>query len=122
MTKGLFVGNVPWIKIVVGLGDSVQSPLAILDTGFSGDLQITPKIAKELNLQPSGYVNVQIANGETVSVPTAFAIASMEGTVKHIDTLISDSTPLVGINFLSKFAYKAIVDCKSKTVALNRVK
>ncbi len=39
----------------------------------------------------------------------------------YIDVLISDSMPLAGISFLTKFNYKAIVDCRFKTVNLERV-
>ena len=46
--------------------------------------------------------------GFTVEVSTALAIAVMEGAMNYIDVLISDSMPLVGISFLSKFSYKAI--------------
>ena len=121
MISGVFIQNTPWIKIIIGWGQSVQSPLVILDTGFTGDLQVTPQIAKELNLEVSGVTKTQIANGQIVNVPVALAIASMEGVQKYIQVLISDSIPLLGINFLTKFLYKASVDCKNRTIVLNRV-
>ena len=52
---------------------------------------------------------------------STLAIAGMEGASNYIQVLISDSMPLVGISFLSKFNYKAAVDCKHKTVMLERV-
>lgn len=121
MVKGEFVENAPWIKIIVAWGHSVQTPLFILDTGFTGDLQVTPKIAKELGLQVTGVTKTQIANGDVIDMPVALAFASMEGAVNYIEVLISNSAPLAGISFLSKFNYKAIIDCKYKTVALERM-
>ena len=121
MVKGVFTENMPLIPVLVAWGQSVQAPFVILDTGFTGDLQVTPEIAKELGLKVTSVQNVRIANGQVVEVPTALAIAVMEGAMNYIDVLISDSMPLAGISFLSKFNYKAIVDCKYKTVDLERV-
>ena len=122
MTSGVFVqNNIPMIKVLVAWGQAVQTPFFILDTGFTGDLQVTPQIARDLGLQITGVVNARIANGQVVAMPTAQALASMEGAVNFIQIIISESMPLAGISFLTKFNYKAIVDCKYKTVALERV-
>ena len=60
MINGEFVENAPWIKVIVAWGQSVQAPFVILDTGFTGDLQVTPKIARELGLQVTGVTKTQI--------------------------------------------------------------
>lgn len=122
MVSGVFVENTPLIKVVVGWGQSVQAPFVVLDTGFTGDLQVTPKIATELGLQVAGVTRTQIANGQVIEVPVALAIAVMEGAKNYIQVLISESMPLVGISFLSKFGYRASVDCKNRSVALERMK
>ena len=121
MVNGVFVENIPFIRVVVGWGQSVQAPFVVLDTGFTGDLQVTQKIAKELGLQVVGVTKTQIANGQVIEVPVALAIAAMEGAKHFIQVLISESMPLAGISFLSKFGYKAIVDCKYRTVVLERM-
>jgi len=121
MINGVFVENIPLIKVVVAWGQSVQTPFVILDTGFTGDLQVTPKIAVELGLQIVGVTKTQIANGDVIEVPVALAIAAMEGAINRIQVLISESMPLVGISFLSKFGYKASVDCKYKIMTLERM-
>ncbi len=121
MVNGEFVGNMPLIKVIVAWGQSVQAPFVILDTGFTGDLQVTPKIAKELGLQIAGVTKTRIANGQIVEVPVALAVSSMEGLIEYIQVLISESMPLAGISFLTKFSYKAIVDCKYRKVVLEKV-
>ncbi|MBI2050896.1 MAG: hypothetical protein HYT31_03740 [Parcubacteria group bacterium] len=121
MISGVFVENIPLIKVVVAWGQSVQAPFVILDTGFTGDFQVTPKIAGELGLQVAGVTKTQIANGDVIEVPVALAVAAMEGAVNYIQVLISESMPLAGISFLSKFGYKASIDCKYRTVALERM-
>lgn len=120
MVRGVFYENIPLIKILVAWGQSVYDPFVVLDTGFTGDLQVTPKIARELGLQVTAVTPTRIANGDIVQVPTALAIASMEGANNYIQVLISESMPLAGISFLTKFNYKAIVDCKYRTVALEK--
>ena len=121
MVKGTFVENVPWVKVILGYGRSIQAPFLVLDTGFTGDIQVTSKIATELGLKVTGISPTRIANGQIVQMPSALAIAAMEGRTKVIEVLISDSMPLAGISFLAKFSYKATVDCKNKTVTLERM-
>jgi len=121
MILGTFVENIPLIQVIVGWGQSVQSPYFVLDTGFTGDLQVTPKIATDLGLNIVGVTPTRIANGQVINTPTALALASMEGAVNRIQVLISKSMPLAGISLLSKFGYKAIVDCKYRTVTLEKV-
>ncbi len=121
MLKGSFVDNTPYIPILVAWGQSVQAPFFVLDTGFTGDLQVTPKISEELGLQVVGVTPARIADGTVVHVKTALALVSMEGAVDYVEILISDSFPLAGIGLLSKFGYKAILDCKHKTIALEQV-
>ncbi|TSC77515.1 MAG: hypothetical protein G01um101424_362 [Parcubacteria group bacterium Gr01-1014_24] len=120
MVSGAFVEDLPFIRVDIAWGQAVQAPFFILDTGFTGDLQVTPKIANELGLDVAGVTTARIANGQIVQVPTALALALMEGEVQSVQVLISESFPLAGISFLSKFGYKAIVDCKNKTVALEK--
>ncbi len=88
---------------------------------FTGNLQLTPQMAFELGLEVNAMIKMRTANGQIFSVPTAQAEASMEGTRENIEVLISESMPLIGINFLSKFGYKAVVDCKNRTVSLEKV-
>lgn len=120
MMRGFFEGNVPFVSIIIAAGQSVQKTVFVLDTGFTGDIQVTPKIAKELNLIEIGATPVRIANGQRVFLKVALAIANMEGISNHIEALISDGMPLAGISLLSKFGYKAIVDCKLRTVTLEK--
>lgn len=121
MLQGVFVDNTPLIKIVVGFGKSIQTPIVVLDTGFTGDLQVTRQMANELGLRIIGATRTQIANGQIVDIPVAQALSVMEGVQKSIQVLISGNMPLAGISFLSKFSYQAVVDCKNKTVTLERV-
>lgn len=121
MVQGVFYENIPLIKVVVAWGQSVQEPFFIMDTGFTGDLQVTPIIARDLGLQISGVTPARIADGSVAQLPTALAMVSMEGERKTVQVLISKSMPLAGISFLSKYNYKATIDCKYRTVVLEKV-
>jgi predicted aspartyl protease len=118
MIEGIFIQNTPLIPVMVAYGHSVQSPYFVLDTGFTGDLLVTQKIAIDLGLVVSGVTKSRIANGQIVEVPTAIALASMEGMIKVVQVLISNSMPLAGISFLTKFGFTASVDCRNKIIAL----
>lgn len=121
MVTGKFEGierMLPMIQAVILWGQSIQTPYFVLDTGFTGDLVVTSKMAQELGLKVDGATRAENANGTIVSLPSASAVASIEGRKLLVTVLISDSRPLLGISFLEKFKYKAIIDCKNKEVFL----
>lgn len=120
MIEGRFIEELPSIPITVAWREAHHIMLAVLDTGFSGDLQLTPEIVNKLGLRVSDLTSVILADGSKLQIPTGLAIAVMEESGKSVQVLISDSTPLVGIGFLSKFGYKAIVDCKHRKVRLQK--
>ena len=120
MIEGYFAGNSPMFNVVVGFGQFAQIPEVLLDTGFTGDLQITPQLAKDLGLEMTGIEKMIVADGSIVSVSTSFAFVELEGVKKYIRVLISESISLAGISLLSRFQYKAIVDCKYKKVILEK--
>lgn len=118
MISGTFVKNVPAVPVTLNWLKRAEESLFVLDTGFSGDLQITPETATELGLSKINAANVQLANGNIVSLPATFAIALMEGKAERVQILISKGLSFAGIGFLTKFGFTAIVDCENKTVAL----
>ena len=120
MIEGYFDGSSPMINVIVGFGQFTQIPAVLLDTGFTGYLQITPQLAKDLGLEMTGVEKMMVADGTIITVPTSFAFVEIEGIKKYIRVLVSESMSLAGISLLSRFQYKAVVDCKYKTVALEK--
>ena len=120
MIKGIFRRNTPLVNIIMGWGHLAQTPFVVLDTGFTGDLQITPQMAKELRLSLTTATKMRVADGRIIEVPTTLAFVEMEGVKKYVQVLISEGMALAGIDLLSKFHYKAIVDCEHKTVELEK--
>lgn len=120
MIQGLFVGNVPYIKVTLAWNNAVKDYWFTLDTGFTGDLQIPYDLAKELGMMITSVVPTKIANGQTEQVPHATAIAVMEGVANLMQVGLSNGSPLAGITFLSKFGYKITVDCVHRSVILEK--
>lgn len=120
MVEGFFIEDVPFVRVIVASEYDAQAAVTIVDTGFSGDLQITPEMASELRLETIGTTKARIANGETVRLPVALALAAMEGETQQVEVTIVDSMPLAGIGLFSKFGYTAIVDCKDRVVTLEK--
>ena len=121
MIYGIFAGNVPLIQVTLAWSNSIKHYWLTLDTGFTGDLQVPKSFAQELGLKADSIEKFTIANGQTVNVPQALAIASMEGESNPIQVGISNGSPLAGISFLTKFGYKAIFDTKLRLVYLKKV-
>ena len=120
MVEGKFFEDTPLIPITIGWDHGTKSWAAILDTGFSGDLQITPEIAQELGIAKKSIAYATMADGKVAEIPMGIAVVALEDTKRPVRVLISAGTVLAGIGLLTKFGYKAIVDCKHKKVALQK--
>ena len=120
MVEGTFDNGLPTIPISLAWKDHYAFLRVVLDTGFTGDIHITEDIARELGLPITGYSMATLANGTSLKIPYALGIVAMEKMGCAVEVHISNGVPLVGIGFLSKFGYKAIVDCKYKKVHLQK--
>lgn len=120
MIQGVLIGSTPLVKIAISWKNSVIFPHVIVDTGFTGDIQITTEIARALKLTPTSFTQVRIANGDLITVKTGVALVILEGVKKYVEVLFSLGEPLLGVGLLKKFGYRAIVDGKNNTVFLEK--
>lgn len=120
MVLGVFVGNVPYIQVTLQWGNFVKNYWFILDTGFTGDLQIPMIFYQELGLTINSVETFTIANDQKIDVPQALAIAGMERIANYVQVGVQNGAPLAGISFLTKFGYRATVDCKHRTILLDK--
>ena len=116
MTTGKFFGNVPYIPIMLVNGAAIQCPFFALDTGFTGDLLITSKMAKEIGVMPQGVTPIQIAGGATINLEFGTSLAMLNDEPKEIQVLIAGGMPLAGIDLFTKFGCRISVDCVNRTV------
>ena len=113
--------NVPLIQLAVAWEQSVTDPYFLVDTGFSGDLKVTAKIAEDLGLEPIGIEPITNMNGEVVDTPVALGYVEMEGEKKAVSILISAGPHMAGIGLYTKFCYKVQVNCKNRTIELHKM-
>lgn len=121
MVEGTFVGaDKPVVKATIAWNQAVQSPNFVLDTGFTGDLVVPRQIAIDLGLKTDSVTNVSLAGSALVPKSSASAYAVMEGKTLLVTVIVIEKGwPLLGISFMEKFGYTAVVDCKNKKVALH---
>lgn len=120
MIHGEFILGLPFFQTAVGWEDKVKTSNYLLDTGFTGDMQISYDTARELNLGLQGTEPTRLADGRVVSMHYSTVIASLEGENQYVQAFISEGSSLVGLGLLKKFGYKAEIDCKKETLALER--
>lgn len=92
----------------------IQSPYFLLDTGFTCDLVVPSELAKDLGLNLNGVTPMRTDNNEIMYVQTGTALRVMECIKIYISILVSKGIPLLGISFMEKLGYKAIIDCNIK--------
>jgi predicted aspartyl protease len=113
--------NIPFVDILIGWGQSIQQHTFILDTGFSGELKVTETMAKDLGLETIGVVPMGMINNQTQEFPAALALVDMEGAKERVTVVIGEGLPVLGIGTLTRFGYKACIDCKHRTVSLQKM-
>lgn len=106
--------NQLWVEVTV-CGESTEHTLDfLLDTGFSGEVQIPVSVAVPLGLKLRGVAEFELADGK------ALPKLLFEGTIRWgsaeraVTAIVSPSkTPLLGSGLLTN--YELVADFKSKT-------
>lgn len=120
MIKGAFDGNRPLISLVVGWQLEVQEMVALIDTGFTGELKLSSVRASKLGLQVTHTELITLANEKSVNMPAGLAVVAMEGAKNTVSVLISEGTPIIGVGLLKKFGYNLNINFKTESIILER--
>lgn len=120
MIKGVISNNRPLISLVVAWKLSVQEIVALVDTGFTGELKISPEQALKLGLQTTHTEPVRLANEQTINVPASLARCSMEGRANTVNVIISAGLPTIGVSLLREFGYDLHINFKRDTLVLKK--
>ena len=75
---------------------------AVVDTGFSGFLTVTPALATELELDLRGTSLATLADGSEVALPQYGVAVLWDGQPRYIEAAVADATPLVGMRLLDR--------------------
>jgi len=73
---------------------------AIIDTGFTGFLTVTPALATELELAFEGTSRATLADGSEVTFDVYDVAVLWDGQPKYVLADAADTTPLVGMRML----------------------
>ena len=73
---------------------------AVVDTGFTGFLTVTPALVTELGLRYLSRGWATLADGSEVDFPYYGVTVLWDGQRRHIEAEAADTTPLVGMRLL----------------------
>ena len=85
---------------VVGSGGQIHAVEAVLDTGFTGALTLSPDVIRLLELTLIGGRIASLANGELVRLNSWRGTVLWHGRPRRILVLQSDGVPLLGMGLL----------------------
>jgi clan AA aspartic protease len=120
MIRGVVYNNRPLISLIIGWKFGVQETVALVDTGFTGELKISPEKALELGLQTTHAQPVTLANENTVYMEASLALVSMEGITNVVNVLISKGIPIIGVGLLRRFGYALTLDVRYNSLILQK--
>ena len=120
MIRGTIHNNRPFISLIAGWRLGVQETVALVDTGFTGELKISPEKALELGLQITHAERVTLADEKTVYMQASLALVSMEGVRNVVNVLVSKGTTIIGVGLLRRFGYALNMDVKYNSLLLQK--
>ena len=87
---------------VQGPSEKTSEIEAIIDTGFTGFLTVTPALATELELALEGTSRATLADGSEVTFDVYDVAVLWDGQPKYVLADAADTTPLVGMRMLDR--------------------
>ncbi len=120
MVKGIVRKNRPLINLVVGWGLKAKEVAVLVDTGFTGELKLSPKEVLDLGLEMTHMESITLANEKTVNMFAGLASVSMEGIKNNVNVLVSGGMPTIGVGLLKRFGYNLNIDFKNDLLVLQK--
>jgi len=96
-----------------------QDWLAIIDTGFNGDLELPKGLRHTLHARYVGRVTSALAGGQTIEEDVYLVEFPFDGQLLHAEaTFVPSSQILIGTHLLREYSLQ--IDFVRKTVQLER--
>ncbi|HLC49210.1 MAG TPA: hypothetical protein VJI96_02385 [Candidatus Andersenbacteria bacterium] len=95
----------PYIKILIRWGSAILDVVVLIDTGFDGDIRISPDIAQGLGLSVTHTESIRFGDGSLQNIPASLVYSEMEDIVASLEVIILPGDPYIGIGFLKKLQY-----------------
>ncbi|MBU1015290.1 hypothetical protein KKI17_02535 [Patescibacteria group bacterium] len=122
MIQGGFRGDgIPVVPLIVGWKSGVQEIIAMLDTGFSGELKVPPEVKKELGLVTTHIQPTLLANNQIEQSEAALAYASLEGATEEVTVLITPGFPAIGSGLLRRLNFALAINFRKNIVTLEKL-
>ena len=83
-----------------GPAGEIRDISAVVDTGFTGFLTVTPALAVELGLPFEGTARATLADGSETTFPYYGVAVLWDGRTRYVEADAADTTPLVGMRLL----------------------
>lgn len=109
MITGYIRSDRPHIPIAIGQGQNVQEIVALVDTGFTGELKLSPELAKDLGITTKEVQDVMVGNGENAPHGVGRAYVSMDGIKREVSVFVGNGPTVIGIKLLRNFGFKLTV-------------
>jgi len=120
MIRGVVYKNRPFISVIIGWLIGVQEIVALVDTGFTGELKIPLEKVSELGLVVTHTEPVALADDSIVNMPASLVLVSMEGVSKVVNVLIAKGKPILGTGLLKRFGYTLNINFKYGILTLQK--
>ena len=85
---------------IEGPAGETRDIAAVVDTGFTGFLTVTPALAVELGLPFEGTARATLADGSETTFPYYGVAVLWDGRTRYVEADAADTTPLVGMRLL----------------------
>ena len=111
----------PVVTVVVqGQAGRTREIEAVIDTGFSGFLTVTPSLAAELGLDFRGTSRAILADGSEVTLPSYGVTVLWDGQRRYVEADAADTIPLVGMRMLDRHNLNIDVESGGRVVIAAR--
>lgn len=89
---------------------------AVIDTGFSGFLTVTPALAGELGLDFRGTGRATLADGSEITFPSYGVAVLWAGQPRYVEADAADTTPLIGMRLLDSHSLYVEVEDRGRVL------
>ena len=105
-----------------GPAGETRDVAAVVDTGFTGFLTVTPALAVELGLPFEGTARATLADGSETTFPYYGVAVLWDGQTRYVEADAADTTPLVGMRLIEGHSLYIEVEDGGRVVIEPRAK
>ena len=107
----------PMVTLAVqGPSGRTRETEAVIDTGFTGFLTVTPALVTELGLILEGISRATLADGSEITFDVYDVAVIWDGQPRYVLADVADTTPLVGMRLLDSHNLNIEVESGGRVV------